>query len=806
VNPKFFQALVEQSPGAILLLDASATVLYANPATARVFGYAPEEAVGLQMIDWVQPSDDTSFLGVFTACVRHPRQVVHLSGFYHHSGEDAVLYGEGRLSNHLDDPQVGGVLFYFWELPGHGPSADAWGRQHALLGTIINVLPHQIYVKDTMGQFVTAIEAARHARGGKLLVGKTDFDFLPRELAQRFQEDERTVIQSGQTLINREVPVERDGRRQWLSVTLVPIRDPDGSTIGLVGMSHDITLRKQAEAELLQAKEEAEAANRAKSQFLANMSHEIRTPLSGILGLTRRALATNLDPGQREQFLHLAGCSADNLLFIVDDILDFSRIEAGKLHLDPIAFRLRGVLRDTLQAQALRAQDKGLALAWHVHADVPEVVVGDPKRLRQVVINLVGNAIKFTRRGEVVVEVSSAACGLAEEAKEDTAKPQAAVTLHFSARDTGIGIPADKLERIFAPFEQADSSTTREYGGTGLGLAISSRLVDLMGGQIWVESEVGAGSTFHFTVRFGLDPETPGGSGNPDALMGPEPTAAGPEFASGLRVLLADDNVINQILAVDLLQTRDHQVTVVRNGKEAVAAWERQVFDLVLMDVQMPQMDGFEATAAIRAGEKGTCRHTPIVALTAHAMKGDRERCLQAGMDGYVSKPLEIQELFRVMEEVLPPDRRGASPTTVTPGAAPPVPQHTNTRESVSGDDIFDEAAALARVGGYREGLHRTAEQLVALLPNAWESIDSAVARRDCQAVDRLSHKLNGQVGIFSARAARAAQELESAGRARETDRLEDIGQVLKGELERLGAALRGWLDRERETVRPHGE
>ena len=453
----------------------------------------------------------------------------------------------------------------------------------------------------------------------------------PRELLQEATEISSKVEKEGQHAHFTTRRRRKDGSLVDVELYGVPLKLA-GKLVGVYGLYLDITDRKKAESELHKAKEAAEAANRAKSEFLANMSHEIRTPMNGVLGATELALDTDLSPEQRE-YLDMAKTSAETLLSILDDILDYSKIEAGKLDLDPISFRLRECLALATKPLALRAQQKNLEFTCNVHSDVPEQIVADPTRLRQVVINLVSNAIKFTDRGKVGLEV-------AVDAREGDR-----LQLHFVVRDTGIGIPADKQEIIFAAFSQADGSTVRRFGGTGLGLTISLRLVKMMGGQLWVESQLGRGSRFHFTTQARADSDPV----HVDCVQGADLVSCHslPEGQRKLRILLAEDNAINQMLAARLIEKRGHVVTVVNNGREALTALEKGSFDVALMDVQMPEMDGFEVTAEIRNKKTGTGKHLPIIAMTAHSMTGDRERCLAAGMDSYVSKPIRPEELFK---------------------------------------------------------------------------------------------------------------------------------------------------------------
>ena len=586
-----------------------------------------------------------------------------------------------------------------------------------------------------------------------------------------------SLLQKDNTVSGFESQIYRsDGKTIWIAESARAVRDSNGALIYYEGSVQDISGRKHDEEELQRAKLAAELGAQAKSEFLANMSHELRTPMNGIMGMTELALDTSLSPEQRE-YLLIVRDSADSLLELLNEILDFSKIEAGKWELEDAAFSLRDELSMALKALSIRANRKGLELVCDIPSTVPDALSGDFGRLRQILVNLIGNAIKFTERGEIVLSVRN------EKQSEDD------VFLHFMVTDTGVGIPADKLRMIFDPFTQADSSTTRRYGGTGLGLAICARLVALMDGQIWVESEVGKGSTFHYIVRLttraavpqpgdwlllkglrvlvvddnessrnslvqqlmnhGIQPTLVNGSESGPAALAVLQHAAskrvpfplilldahmpvdeGFELASSilldplasgtaivmltsgsqpadaarcrelgvasylnkpikesdllnaicsalhlsekkelmdvspapttelrhisLRILLAEDNAVNRLLALRILEKQGHTVVTANDGVEAVAEFSRDSFAIILMDIQMPGLDGLAATAIIREKEAGTGTHTPIVALTAHAMEDDRKRCLSAGMDGYLSKPIQARQLFQIIDELVP--------------------------------------------------------------------------------------------------------------------------------------------------------
>jgi len=716
---------------------------------------------------------------------------------------------------------------------------------------------------------------------------------IPPQYRQAHQRGLERFLTTGEgPVLNKRIEIaalRRDGREFPVELTIVPIRWGESHIFS--AFLHDITERQQAEEELRRAKEAAELASRAKSEFLANMSHEIRTPLNAVIGMSQLLGNTDLTFTQRE-YLEALASSADLLLDLINDILDLSKIEAGKLALEAVDFDLRRSVDRVMRTLAQQAHHKGLELACRVGPEIPHRLIGDPIRLRQVLVNLVGNAIKFTEKGEVVVRVEGAS--LDAEALE----------LHARVQDTGIGIPRAKQQQIFEAFTQADASTTRRYGGTGLGLSISSHLVRMMGGRIWVESEEGQGSTFHFTARLGvqkgaaaplpsrrlaglrvlvvddhatnrrileealqgwgmapaaagsgpaalealqsgvengapfslvlLDVQMPGMDGWEVAQqIRQQPGTAGalililssldeqdhasrgkeagidhylrkpisqsdlletilailgekgiaeeseaeaplvrPEGQRRLRILLAEDNPINQKVAKGLLEGQGHTLALAATGRQALEILEQGDFDLVLMDVQMPQMYGLEATAAIRQREARTGLHIPIIAMTASAMKEDRERCLEAGMDGYLAKPIRAQELFQAIGERV---------TAIRAESPAPMPD----------EEVFNRKEILAGLGGDLRLLREIAALFLETCPGLSAQISEAMSHGDGKALERVAHGLKGAALTLGAvTVSRAALGLELMGREGDLSRAAEAAVALEREIRRLEPVL----------------
>ncbi len=691
--------------------------------------------------------------------------------------------------------------------------------------------------------------------------------------------------------------IRKDGNIRFVESSVSLIKENNDLPAGFRGIIRDVTERKQAEA-IQQAKMAAEAANRSKSEFLANMSHEIRTPLNSITGLTELILDSELSPDQRED-MEVVMSASYALLALINDILDFSKIEAGKLELEHTTFNIRDLLGESLKIFAIKAQEKGIELAYRVAPDVPGWIIGDPSRLRQILLNLIGNSVKFTDEGEVIISVS---CNNEIENKTE---------LMFSVEDTGIGIPKEKHETIFTAFQQADGSITRRYGGTGLGLAVSSQLIGLMDGRIWVDSEPGKGSKFTFTARFGVPPEQketasiipefsikgksllivddnithlhilkeifeswkmvpeivstvaeaqkiladnhtvelalidadmPEKSGfelarwiknnktdtpktimmvthstqrsqlnqeslgimatvtkpiRPSdlldalktALSSPEPQIEIPpktkkhldeKINQPLKILVAEDTPFNQKFIKRLMDRWGHQTVIADNGRMAVETLMGDHFDLVLMDVQMPEMDGFEATRQIRKWEHQHNTHIPIIAMTAHAMKGDRERCLEAGMDEYISKPISSEALFEMIAHLYPE----SSSTSLNPPT-------TTIRDNKDLPQPFDRRTLLTAFDNDWGFLKEAVGLFISDFPAMLTGIQDAIKSKDSLKLRQTAHALKGMVGNFQAKkAAETAFILEEKGRIGDFENADNVYAKLKQEMFNLEQAL----------------
>jgi len=874
-----------------------------NPMFSKTLGFTDEEILATPLVDFVHPDDREGTLQCLENLAKGA-DIVHFEnrwrckdGSYRWLawttpapvGENRLLYAVAR------------------DITNKKATEKALQESEARFKTLFEHSPEAIVLLDVETQkFVDANQNALDLfdvdRESLLTLGPVNLSPMlqpdGRTSADAAEENIRGALQ-GNLNVFEWVHCTAQGEPVPCEVRLVPL---PGNPPQVRASITDITSRKKADEALRQAKEAAESANRAKSGFLANMSHEIRTPMNAIIGMTEIVLDSELTAVQRD-YLATALNSAESLMAIINEILDFSKIEAGKLELEVLPISLRESLGDIIKSLALRAHMAELELVWHVEADVPDLLKGDPVRLRQILINLVGNAIKFTVQGEIVVNVAlvSHEDGCAE--------------LLFSVRDTGIGIAPDRLEAVFDAFQQADSSTTRRYGGTGLGLAICSRLVELMQGRIWVESKPGEGTTFSFTCQMEVRPDSEAdpqpdisplknvhvlvvdnnatncvvleellgkwqmrvsvASGAAEAMAvlqqdpgdGPEVTlmisdlqmpdkdgfalareirqiprlkkmeiillssGIGEDdaercrelgiarhllkpvkqsellsaifFALGInritttgarrkparqqgpigpmKILLAEDGVANQKLAVALLHRWGHTVTVVCNGLEALEALEQDSFDLVLMDVQMPELDGLGATRQIRLKEKETGGHIPILAMTAHAMTGDRENCLQAGMDGYLSKPVRKKKLYDALLEVLDD---GAGPEQ--PAADASLPH--------SGKSLIDWDKALEVVAGDSGILNEVALAATTELPKLIQQLEKAVRDGDAPNTALSAHTIYGILRVFqNDQAMQMANRIETLGRSGQLDGLGSRFEQLQPVLEQILRELEGY-------------
>jgi len=885
---KYYEALLENSPVAIATLDLSQRVVACNPAFERLFGYREADVVGRDLDSLVVPEEERTNAQRMTQQAASGEVVNAKAQRRRRDGSlvEVELFGVPVI---VDGEKVG-VLAMYHDRTDEKKALDETERQRRYWETLVQNSPVAVVTLDLQGQVTSCNPAFESLFGYRAaeVFGRVLDDLLgtPGDLKKEATEFTRQAM-NGEAIHSLTRRRRKDGEEVEVEIFGLPVLVTDRQ-VGAVGLYHDVT-------ELVRARRVAEEADRAKSEFLANMSHEIRTPMNGVMGMIDLVLDTLLTEEQRD-FLTTARESAEALLSLLNDILDFSKIEAGHLELEDTTFALHTMVEGVAQAMAVRAETRGLEMACSIDEGCPTYVRGDPGRLRQILVNLVGNAVKFTERGEVVLRVER---GARERA-----------SLRFSVTDTGIGIPRERQAGIFQRFVQADGSTTRKYGGTGLGLAISRELVELMGGTISVESEAGQGSTFWFTVPLdeavepqavplatpeelsglrvliiddnatsrtiltrmleGLGCRADSVEGGPGALtalhqavqtndryrvalvdmqmpqmdgtqvaeavkgdstiadviliiltsMGRRGDAARMEslgvagylvkparqeqLADALvavlgqshrlaedhkprletrhtlaerkaaRILLAEDNPINRKLAVEILSRAGYPVESVENGSQAVEAFRRGKYSLVLMDVQMPEMDGFEATQIIRELE-GTQAHTAIVAMTAHAMKGDRERCLAAGMDDYLPKPLQIQQVLDVIERWA--RLQGKTGPLPAPAAAP----------SASPSAVLDRQKALAYFGGDEQLYDQLLAEFLGHLEAELLKVVAAYQAKDTATFTREAHSLKGVSRTFGAGPlAEAAQALEALGYDGDLASAEPILVVLQSEARRL--------------------
>ncbi len=904
-----YQSLVEALPLAVFRKDRDFRLTFGNKRFCDAIKKTPAEFVGQTDFDLFPREQAKKFRRDDVKVVDTGEVLEMLEELPAGDGsirEIHVLKGPISAANE----KIVGIQGMFWDVTEQNDAMRASEARYRELFENANDL---VYTADLHGLFTSINRAGEEitAYSREELIGRNMSVLIAPEHLELAREMTRRKIATHEKTTYEIEIVAKDGRQVPVEVASRLVFDKS-KPVAIQGIVRDITERKRAEQQLLAAKEAADAAkddayaaSRAKSEFVANMSHEIRTPMNGIIGMAELLTNTALSPEQRE-YVGMVQQSAGALLGLLNDILDFSKIEAGKLELEPIDFSLSDSVGRTVQTLASRAADKGLELACRVPPELPERVNGDPGRLRQVLVNLVGNAIKFTQHGEVVVEV------------ESHSRTNGDLTLHFSVRDTGIGIPEKKQELIFESFSQADASTTRRFEGTGLGLAISAQLVEMMGGRIWVESQVGRGATFHFTSTFGISQDQPSTSrfqleslanlptlivddnatnlrildemlkswslapmvadggvaaltelqraanenqpyrlvlldcmmpgmdgfslaelvqgnaslANPAMIMissatrpgdvdrcrdlgiarhmtkpvikselfdaivaaldehvdesvAPPKTPVG-DFGLQLEILLVEDGIINQRVATGFLEQAGHRVSLAMNGREAVDATANQGFDVVLMDVQMPIMDGHEATAVIRERETETGEHLTIIAMTAAAMKGDRELCLQSGMDAYVSKPIDAEELFGAIAL----HYRGGACGEPCDSSAP-----TEQTQDADCRAIVDFDVALKGIPGGVEVLRDLAGIFLEECPKLLNAIQEGVNTGDAKSARRAAHTLRSSSKIIAAEELdEITAQLEQLARDDELSSVAERLPQLREAAERVCSAITDWL------------
>ncbi len=921
-----FRNLLDSLPLALVVKNLSGQRVFTNRFYLELHGYVAEEVLGKTDLELFPEENAKRFMDddrivIATGKVLQNVELLPLR-------DDEYRWIERIKGPARDvDGNIIGVQLLFWDVTQRKQIEALLDEERYLLHALLNNLPDAIYFKDRASRF-RRISVGMAKKFGLAspedAIGKTDADIFTTEHADQARVDELQVMDTGKPIIARvEKETWPDREDSWCSSTKLPLRDSHGNTVGTFGMSRDITEQKQIEIQLREARDAADAANAAKSEFLANMSHEIRTPMNGILGMSELLTRTDLDQCQRD-YVDLIQQSGQSLLRLLNDILDFSKIEAGHLELETTPFSLSELVAKSIQMLAVRAEAEGIELACRVQPELPSIVRGDPTRLRQVIVNLVGNAIKFTKQGEIVVQVepvvapSDADC---LDADDEAAARAPIVWVQVSVRDTGIGIPKEKLQHIFHAFTQADASTTRRYGGTGLGLAISTKLVRLMHGDLDVESDVGVGTTFRFTLplevghaaseeldnrqamaelsrlpvlvvdddstnrrvllelldHWALRPTAVDSAaealtvlraavarGEPfrlglfdmmmpdvDGLMLTEQLRRDPQLqdlpvimlssmahgadldrcrdagvsqyllkpfvhsellnaildvfdsrqpalaaspqpeppTQSLRVLLVEDGLVNQRVAIELMRQRGHDVTLACNGAEAVRAWAPGRFDVVLMDLQMPEMDGFEATAAIRSAEAEGSLRTPIIAMTARAMQDDQQLCLDAGMDDYIAKPVDPQTLDQVLQ------RYATCQHDSGPMVAPAAEDSITEVVSDGAQTVLDLQPMLNRFSGRLPVVKELATAFFAEYPILLKEMQGAIENQSPLILSRAAHTLKGTADLFGAQQLRelcADLEAELSGDDW-PQRTADVAAV-RVAAQRLATALRAKL------------
>ena len=780
-SEEFFRALYERSHHPIFLLDQKLNFVDVNPHACEFYGYSREEFRGMNMLDIAVPEERSDQQRQAQIMRRQGEIFSHERRHRKKNGETVTVTADASLVS-----RAGKELYVskITDISGHKRAEERLRQAETKFRTLVERMPAVTYIQE-IGSPDRAIYMSPQI---ETLTGYSSEDCQDPDLRwsmvhpddhKRLQSEDPRNLGPGEVSSTEYRVLHRDGRMVWVRNESVLIEDEASGSRFWQGFMIDITERKRAEEDLRQAKDEADAANRAKSEFLANMSHEIRTPMNGVIGMTGLLLDTDLSAQQR-RYAETVRSSGEVLLAVLDDILDYSKIEAGEVRIETIDFDLQTLVEEVTAVFADRARDKGLGLASFVGPDVPTGLIGDPFRARQVLMNLLSNAVKFSDEGRVVLRAE-----VVEQSEERA-------VIKFEVTDTGIGMTEEQQARLFQPFTQADSSTTRRYGGTGLGLSISRQLVTLMGGEIEVKSEPGVGSSFSFTLPLAKQPERvrAAPSTTKSATPSAVPLAIDNETVkveagqAGVRILVAEDTATNRMVAVELLKRRGYQAEEVMNGAEAVEALSKGSYAAVLMDIQMPEMDGYEATAHIRERE-GTERHTPIIAMTAHALQGHREKALYMGMDDYLSKPVRPEELDRVLERWIP-QRISESIGETAPRTTTDAPASDGSLDQT----VLADLRMIQREGG-SDIVERLVESFLSETPLHLAVLQEIAGRGEPQEFKRTAHALNGICrGVGASGMASICLELERQADSDDLSRAVGMLGRLEEEFDRVKSLL----------------